>query len=125
MYSEIIANFAVTTLEKRYPNIDFAVKISKNIDVIEKNIWEFKPDIFISHCHTAERDFERIRRLTRELKKRLDNCFIIITHHPDINEIYSDIYLQGYENDNISPYFLDDDTLTKLDKMIRTTHNKP
>ena len=80
-------------------------KLSYKINVLEKVIWNYAPNIVFLHCHTEEGEFKRIKLLTTKIRKQLPNTFIIITYHPDIDEDYRKEYLHGYEMDILIPEF--------------------
>jgi len=81
------------------------VKTSFSISTIENNIFNYTPDVFFVHCHTENRQFDRIRQLTKMVRKKLPKCVIVVTYHPDINSGYKSYYLVDYEFDIMLPEF--------------------
>lgn len=81
------------------------IKLSYKIAILEEMIWDYEPDIFFTHCHSESGDFERIRILTRKVHKKFPKCTIIITYHPDVNDIYRERHLNGYSYDLMLPEF--------------------
>ncbi len=80
-------------------------KITYKIDILDKMIWQYEPDILFTHCHTENSDFYKIKKLTKEIQLNMPKCVIIITFHPDIDDGYEMNFLQGYSYDLMIPEF--------------------
>lgn len=81
------------------------VTVSSDIETLKEFLFEYRPDIFITHIHTTSgHKFEPIRNLTKQVRSELPKCFIVITLHPSAfsNMDYQNEYLKNYSYDVIA-----------------------
>ncbi|WP_423736920.1 hypothetical protein [Chitinophaga caseinilytica] len=73
----------------------FEMEVSDDVGHIEKGIIEYRPDLFITHCHTDENDFSRIRDLCKRVRTALPDCIILVTSFSSTVGMYNEVYGLG------------------------------
>ncbi|MDO5970831.1 hypothetical protein Q4Q35_13535 [Flavivirga aquimarina] len=107
---------------KWFERLSNEVKSSVDIEIIEEFLFDFHPDIFITHLHTFEgRQFKKIRNLTALIRQKTPKCLIVITLHNDAfwYKEYQDEYFNNYSYDLIGNESL---TYLKLHKNSKSVH---
>ena len=89
---------------QKFKEGDHNVIISEDFEVLEVELWKYEPDFVMLHCHTfGIENFESIKYLTKDIKRKLSNCFVIIMFHHSAGEKYIRENILDYEFDDIIP----------------------
>ncbi|PWV55535.1 hypothetical protein [Chitinophaga sp. S165] len=76
------------------------ITLTEDIDILKKHIGSLNPDFLITHCHTREGDFDRIKKISQWIKGNMTSCTLLISCVSAAVEHYNEKYqLEHYQYD--------------------------